>query len=162
MELRTESHHAGVSEVEYCEGAGETAPRAGWELASPLFACGPPMDHLSGQNMGASSERSLAHRRTQGIGREEIIFAILPAKTNLRTLAATIKARWICEQAYQRRTIREQPPPRKVIFSQQNCGGCSEFNTRINFYISQFRRTEGGLMGKAAKNGFNPKTFLAS
>jgi hypothetical protein len=28
-------------------------------------------------------------------------FANLPAKTDLRTLAATIKARWICEQAHQ-------------------------------------------------------------
>src|SRR6185436_5216367 len=27
--------------------------------------------------------------------------ANMPAKTNLRTLAATIKARWICEQAHQ-------------------------------------------------------------
>src|SRR6059058_4443396 len=27
--------------------------------------------------------------------------ANLPAKTDLRTLAATIKARWICEQAHQ-------------------------------------------------------------
>src|SRR3954454_2472850 len=44
---------------------------------------------------------SLAHRRTQGVGREEIHLANLPAKTDLRTLAATIKARWICEQAHQ-------------------------------------------------------------
>ena len=28
--------------------------------------------------------------------------ANLPAATSLRTLAATIKARWICEQAHQR------------------------------------------------------------
>ena len=36
--------------------------------------------------------------------RPEIVvlaFVVLPAKTKLRTLAATIKARWICEQAHQ-------------------------------------------------------------
>ena len=32
------------------------------------------------------------------------LVANLPAKTNLRTLAATIKARWVCEQARAART----------------------------------------------------------
>jgi SRSO17 transposase len=32
---------------------------------------------------------------------EKYYLANLPAKTDLRTLAATIKARWICEQAHQ-------------------------------------------------------------
>ncbi len=62
------------------------------------------MDHLSGSRTWASSifqGRSLAHRRTQEVGGEEILSRNLPAKTNLRTLAATIKARWICEQAHQ-------------------------------------------------------------
>jgi SRSO17 transposase len=34
-------------------------------------------------------------------GEKEYYLANLPAKTDLRTLAATIKARWICEQAHQ-------------------------------------------------------------
>src|SRR5258708_10409651 len=34
-------------------------------------------------------------------GEKKYYLANLPAKTNLRTLAATIKARWICEQAHQ-------------------------------------------------------------
>src|SRR5438105_14689850 len=34
-------------------------------------------------------------------GEKKYYLANLPAKTDLRTLAATIKARWICEQAYQ-------------------------------------------------------------
>jgi SRSO17 transposase len=33
--------------------------------------------------------------------RKKYYLANLPAKTDLRTLAATIKARWICEQAHQ-------------------------------------------------------------
>jgi SRSO17 transposase len=36
-----------------------------------------------------------------GRGRLARYLANLPAKTDLRTLAATIKARWICEQAHQ-------------------------------------------------------------
>ena len=34
-------------------------------------------------------------------GEKKFYLANLPAKTDLRTLAATIKARWICEQAHQ-------------------------------------------------------------
>jgi SRSO17 transposase len=34
-------------------------------------------------------------------GERKYYLANLPAKTNLRTLAATIKARWVCEQAHQ-------------------------------------------------------------
>jgi SRSO17 transposase len=34
-------------------------------------------------------------------GRKKYYLANLPAKADLRTLAATIKARWICEQAHQ-------------------------------------------------------------
>ncbi len=34
-------------------------------------------------------------------GEKKYYLANLPAKTTLRTLAATIKARWICEQAHQ-------------------------------------------------------------
>jgi SRSO17 transposase len=34
-------------------------------------------------------------------GEKKYYLANLPAKTDLRTLAATIKARWVCEQAHQ-------------------------------------------------------------
>ena len=37
----------------------------------------------------------------RNVGREDCL-ANMPAKTNLRTLAATIKARWICEQTHQK------------------------------------------------------------
>jgi SRSO17 transposase len=39
-------------------------------------------------------------------GEKKYYLANLPAKTDLRTLAATIKARWICEQAHQQ--IKEE------------------------------------------------------
>ncbi len=64
-------------------------------------ADGPPQrirdkgqQHLPGDEVWLIGE----HRRS---GEKKYYLANLPAKTELRTLAATIKARWICEQAHQ-------------------------------------------------------------
>jgi SRSO17 transposase len=64
-------------------------------------ADGPPQrirdkgqQHLPGDEAWLIGE----HR---GSGEKKYYLANLPAKTDLRTLAATIKARWICEQAHQ-------------------------------------------------------------
>src|SRR5262249_8068562 len=65
------------------------------------FADGPPQrirdkgqQHLPGDEAWLIGE----HRMS---GERKYYLANLPAKTDLRTLAATIKARWICEQAHQ-------------------------------------------------------------
>ena len=65
------------------------------------IADGPPQrirdkgqQHLPGEEAWLVGE----HRMS---GEKKYYLANLPAKTNLRTLAATIKARWICEQAHQ-------------------------------------------------------------
>jgi SRSO17 transposase len=50
--------------------------------------------HLPGDEAWLVGE----HRKS---GERKYYLANLPARTNLRTLAATIKARWICEQAHQ-------------------------------------------------------------
>src|SRR5262249_18593889 len=50
--------------------------------------------HLPGEQAWLIGE----HRAS---GEKKHYLANLPAKTNLRTLAATIKARWVCEQAHQ-------------------------------------------------------------
>ena len=50
--------------------------------------------HLPGEQAWLIGE----HRAS---GEKKYYLANLPAKTDLRTLAATIKARWICEQAHQ-------------------------------------------------------------
>jgi len=50
--------------------------------------------HLPGEEAWLVGE----HRST---GERKYYLANLPAKTGLRTLAATIKARWVCEQAHQ-------------------------------------------------------------
>src|SRR5215475_13891961 len=50
--------------------------------------------HLPGEQAWLIGE----HRAS---GEKKYYLANLPAKTELRTLAATIKARWICEQAHQ-------------------------------------------------------------
>src|SRR5207247_2106482 len=64
-------------------------------------ADGPPQrirdkgqQHLPGDEAWLIGE----HRTS---GEKKYYLANLPAKTDLRTLAATIKARWICEQAHQ-------------------------------------------------------------
>jgi len=43
----------------------------------------------------------LARREHRATGEKKNYLANLPTKTDLRTLAATIKARWVCEQAHQ-------------------------------------------------------------
>ena len=65
------------------------------------IADGPPQrirdkgqQHLPGEETWLIGE----HRRS---GEKKYYLANLPAKADLRTLAATIKARWICEQAHQ-------------------------------------------------------------
>jgi SRSO17 transposase len=64
-------------------------------------ADGPPQrirdkgqQHLPGEEVWLIGE----HRMS---GEKKYYLANLPAKTDVRTLAATIKARWICEQAHQ-------------------------------------------------------------
>jgi SRSO17 transposase len=64
-------------------------------------ADGPPQrirdkgqQHLPGEEVWLVAE----HRAS---GEKKYYLANLPANTNLRTLAATIKARWVCEQAHQ-------------------------------------------------------------
>jgi hypothetical protein len=64
-------------------------------------ADGPPQriwdkgqQHLPGDEAWLIGEHRMA-------GEKKYYLANLPAKADLRTLAATIKARWICEQAHQ-------------------------------------------------------------
>src|SRR4030088_2882149 len=65
------------------------------------IADGPPQrirdkgqQHLPGEEAWLIGEHRVS-------GEKKYYLANLPAKTDLRTLAATIKARWICEQAHQ-------------------------------------------------------------
>jgi hypothetical protein len=67
--------------------------------------CGSPTDHrrVSGtrvqQHLPGDEARLIGEHRMSG--EKKYYLANLPAKTELRTLAATVKARWICEQAHQ-------------------------------------------------------------
>jgi SRSO17 transposase len=70
-------------------------------FAAVRVADGPPQrirdkgqQHLPGEEVWLVGE----HRTS---GERKYYLANLPAKTDLRALAATIKARWICEQAHQ-------------------------------------------------------------
>lgn len=51
------------------------------------------------QHLPGGEARLIGEHRMSG--EKKYYLANLPAKTDLRTLAATIKARWICEQAHQ-------------------------------------------------------------
>ena len=75
-------------------------------------ADGPPQrirdkgqQHLPGDEAWLIGE----HRSS---GEKKYYLANLPAATSLRTLAATIKARWICEQAHQQ--LKEELRPRSL------------------------------------------------
>lgn len=78
--------------------------KAGWKLALPRFACGPLMDLGSGKDMGQQhlpGDEAWLIGEHGTSGEKKYYLANMPSKPNLRTLAATIKARWICEQAHQ-------------------------------------------------------------
>src|SRR5258707_10992147 len=70
-----------------------------------LSACGSPTDHRSGSGTRVSNicqgMRLGSSANTGCRERRNTISPTCPANTDLRTLAATIKARWICEQAHQ-------------------------------------------------------------
>ncbi len=52
------------------------------------------MQHMPGEEVWLVGERRAS-------GEQKYYLANLPAETGLKTLAATIKARWVCEQAHQ-------------------------------------------------------------
>src|SRR6202162_5886668 len=64
------------------------------------------MDHRSGSGIRASNicraTKPWLIGEHRASGEKKYYLANLPAATDLRTLAATIKARWICEQAHQK------------------------------------------------------------
>src|SRR5436309_12974690 len=65
------------------------------------IADGPPqrIKDMGQQHLPGGEAWLIGEHRTSG--EKKYYLANLPAKTDLRTLAATIKARWICEQAHQ-------------------------------------------------------------
>ena len=73
--------------------------------ASPAMrvrvADGPPqrIGDIGGQHMPGEEVWLVGERRADG--ERKYYLSNLPADTTLKTLAATIKARWICEQAHQ-------------------------------------------------------------
>jgi len=64
-------------------------------------ADGPPqrIGDMGGQHMPGAEVWLVGEHRTNG--ERKYYLVNLPADTSLKTLAATIKARWICEQAHQ-------------------------------------------------------------
>jgi len=95
-------HTIDTHESEFSEATGTKGKlKARFAAVRVRVADGPPQrirdkgqQHLPGDEAWLIGE----HRMS---GEKKYYLANLPAKTNLRTLAATIKARWICEQAHQ-------------------------------------------------------------
>src|SRR6516225_7177124 len=57
--------------------------------------------HRQQRHAAHAWRRGLAGRRAPRLGGTKYYLVNLPADADLRTLAATIKARWVCEQAHQ-------------------------------------------------------------
>ena len=84
---------------------GAPVRKASSRLALLRSACGLPTDRRSGSGTRVSNiclgRRFGSSANTGMSGEKKYYLANLRARTDLRTLAATIKARWICEQAHQ-------------------------------------------------------------
>src|SRR5271166_1101473 len=109
-------------------------------------ADGPPQrirdkgqQHLPGEEAWLIGE----HRMS---GEKKYYLASLPAKTDLRTLAATIKARWICEQAHQQ--LKEELG--LDHFEGRSWQGLHRhaLMTMLAFAFLQFRRLKRARRGK--------------
>src|SRR5262245_58236484 len=86
-------HHLAHRNERKAQGSFCCCPRAG-RRRPPQRIRDKGQQHLPGDEAWLIGE----HRMS---GETKYYLANLPAKTDLRTLAATIKARWICEQAHQ-------------------------------------------------------------
>jgi SRSO17 transposase len=82
--------------MHFCSGK-----RCNFTLTLTRVADGPPqrigdkgMQHMPGEDVWLVGERRAS-------GEQKYYLADLPDDADLRTLAATIKARWVCEQAHQ-------------------------------------------------------------
>ena len=64
-------------------------------------ADGPPQRIRDKGQQDLSGDEAWLIGEHRASGEKKYYLANLPAATDLRTLAATIKARWICEQAHQ-------------------------------------------------------------
>ena len=87
--------------MENCELANGTKGRLKARFAAVRVrtADGPPqrMEDKGQQHLPGDEAWLIGEHRASG--EKKYYLANLPARTDLRTLAATIKARWICEQA---------------------------------------------------------------
>ncbi|MCP1794996.1 SRSO17 transposase [Bradyrhizobium japonicum] len=86
-----------------CRNGTKGKLRARFAAVRVRTADGPPqrIKDKGQQHLPGDEARLIGEHRMSG--EKKYYLANLPAKTDLLTLAATIKARWICEQAHQQR-----------------------------------------------------------
>src|SRR5262249_36033486 len=107
--------------------------KARFAAARVRVADGPPQrirdkgqQHLPGDEAWLIGE----HRMS---GERKYYLASLPAKTDLRTLAATIKARWICEQAQTADERRPRSCPLRGTILAGSASSCAHDDDRLRF-----------------------------
>ena len=139
------------------QGAAADVPALRFAAVRIRTADGPPQrirdkgqQHLPGDEAGLIGE----HRAS---GEKKYYLANLPAATGLGTLAATIKARWICEQAHQQ--LKEELG--LDHFEGRSWQGLHRhaLMTMLALAFLQYRRLKKGEMGK--KNQRTASTKLA-
>ena len=128
------------------QGAAADVPALRFAAVRIRTADGPPQrirdkgqQHLPGDEAGLIGE----HRAS---GEKKYYLANLPAATGLGTLAATIKARWICEQAHQQ--LKEELG--LDHFEGRSWQGLHRhaLMTMLALAFLQYRRLKKGEMGK--------------
>ena len=112
-------------------------------FARPSARC-PAADQVRAAT--SAGRRSLAFGELRASGEKKYYLANLPAATDLRTLAATIKARWICEQAHQQ--LKEELG--LDHFEGRSWQGLHRhaLMTMLAFAFLQFRRLKRARRGK--------------
>ena len=133
------------------QGAAADVPALRFAAVRIRTADGPPQrirdkgqQHLPGDEAGLIGE----HRAS---GEKKYYLANLPAATGLGTLAATIKARWICEQAHQQ--LKEELGLDHFEGRARQGLHRHALMTMLALAFLQYRRLKKGEMGKKRING---------
>jgi hypothetical protein len=93
-------------------------------------------------------------------GGKRYYLANLPAKTDLRILAATIKARWICEQAHQQLKEEQELDHFEGSILARSASSCAHDNNRLRLppaWPTHNSKTEKRINGPRLNAG-HPRT----
>jgi hypothetical protein len=124
--------HQGKAQGAFCCGSLLVAD-------GPRSGSGKGQQHLPGEEAWLVGE----HRAS---GEKKYYLANLPAKADPRTLAATIKARWICEQAHQQLKERTRSRSLRGLILAGPASACAYDNDRLR--LPSVSPAQNGETGK--------------